>query len=48
MSEDLDFVYNQDTKEMSKRQIKLILDKLRMELIGILILKHYRNLYKPK
>ena len=36
LSEDLDFVYNQDTKEMSKRQIKLILDKLRRELIGIL------------
>jgi len=36
LSEDLDFVYNQDTKELSKRQIKLILDKLRRELIGIL------------
>ncbi len=36
LSEDLDFVYNQDTKEMSKRQIKMILDKLRRELIGIL------------
>lgn len=36
LSEDLDFVYNQDTKELSKRQIKLILDKLRRGLIGIL------------
>ncbi len=36
LSEDLDFVYNTDTKELSKRQIKLILDKLRRELIGIL------------
>jgi predicted nucleotidyltransferase component of viral defense system len=36
LSEDLDFVYNQDTKELSKRQIKLILDKLRRELIEIL------------
>jgi len=36
LSEDLDFVYNKDTKEMSKRQIKLILDKLRRELIEIL------------
>ncbi len=36
LSEDLDFVYNNDTKELSKRQIKLILDKLRRELIGIL------------
>ena len=26
LSEDLDFVYNQDTKDLSKRQIKLILD----------------------
>ncbi|GBE20281.1 hypothetical protein BMS3Abin17_01019 [archaeon BMS3Abin17] len=36
LSEDLDFVYNKDTKEMSKRQIKMILDKLRRELIEIL------------
>ncbi len=36
LSEDLDFVYNNDTKELSKRQIKLILDKLRRELIEIL------------
>jgi len=36
LSEDLDFVYNQDTKDLSKRQIKLILDKFRRELIGIL------------
>jgi len=36
LSEDLDFVYNKDTKELSKRQIKLILDKLRREIIEIL------------
>lgn len=36
LSEDLDFVYNQDTKELSKRQIKLILDKIRRGVIGIL------------
>ena len=36
LSEDLDFVYNKDTKELSKRQIKQILDKLRRELIEIL------------
>src|SRR3989344_6209513 len=36
LSEDLDFVYNQDTKELSKRKIKLILGKFRRELIGIL------------
>ncbi len=36
LSEDLDFVYNQDTKELSKKQIKLILDKFRRELIEIL------------
>jgi len=36
LSEDLDFVYNQDTKELSKRQIKIILDKLRREIIEIL------------
>ena len=28
LSEDLDFVYNQDTKELSKRQIKLIFRRL--------------------
>ncbi len=36
LSEDLDFVYNRDTRELSKRQIKFILDKLRRELIEIL------------
>ncbi len=36
LSEDLDFVYNQDTKELSKRQIKLILDKIRRDIIEIL------------
>src|SRR3989344_2196311 len=33
LSEDLDFVLNQDVKNLSKRQIKKILDKLRRELI---------------
>lgn len=36
LSEDLDFVYNQDVKNQSKMQIKKILDKLRRELIEIL------------
>jgi len=36
LSEDLDFVYNKDTKDLSKRQIKKILDKLRRELFEIL------------
>ncbi len=36
LSEDLDFVYNQDVKTQSKIQIKKILDKLRRELIEIL------------
>ena len=36
LSEDLDFVFNQDVKNQSKIQIKKILDKLRRELIEIL------------
>lgn len=36
LSEDLDFVYNEDTKNLSKAQIKKILDKLRRELLEIL------------
>ncbi len=36
LSEDLDFVYNQDVGNQSKMQIKRILDKLRRELIEIL------------
>lgn len=36
LSEDLDFVYNQDVKGMTKLQIKKILDGLRRELFGIL------------
>ena len=36
LSEDLDFVYNQDVKNQSKIQIKKILDKLRRELTEIL------------
>src|SRR3989344_4074232 len=36
LSEDLDFIYNQDVADQTKRQIKKILDKLRRELIEIL------------
>ena len=36
LSEDLDFVYNRDTRKLSRTQIKKILDKLRKELIGVL------------
>lgn len=36
LSEDLDFVLNQDVKKLSKRQIKKVLDKLRRELWIIL------------
>ena len=36
LSEDLDFVYNQDVKGKTKLQIKKILDGLRRELMGIL------------
>src|SRR3989344_2215211 len=36
LSEDLDFVYNQDVKGMAKLQIKKILDGLRRELFGVL------------
>jgi len=36
LSEDLDFVYNQDVSNRSKTQTKKILDKLRRELIEIL------------
>ena len=36
LSEDLDFVYNQDVKGKTKLQIKRILDGLRRELFGIL------------
>jgi predicted nucleotidyltransferase component of viral defense system len=36
LSEDLDFVYNQDVKNKSKTQIRKILDNLRRELIEIL------------
>ncbi len=36
LSEDLDFVYNQDVGNQSKMQIKKILDKLRREIINIL------------
>ncbi|MCK5449859.1 nucleotidyl transferase AbiEii/AbiGii toxin family protein [Candidatus Pacearchaeota archaeon] len=36
LSEDLDFVFNQDVKNFSKSQVKKILDKLRRELFGIL------------
>jgi predicted nucleotidyltransferase component of viral defense system len=36
LSEDLDFVYNQDVANQSKWQIKKILDELRRKLIGIL------------
>jgi predicted nucleotidyltransferase component of viral defense system len=36
LSEDLDFVYNEDVKDESKLQIKRILDGLRRELIEIL------------
>ncbi len=36
LSEDLDFVYNQDVKGKTKLQIKKILDSLRRELFGIL------------
>ena len=36
LSEDLDFVYNQDVKSKTKLQIKKILDGLRRELFGIL------------
>ncbi len=36
LSEDLDFVYNQDVKNQSKMQIKKILDKLRREMMNIL------------
>ena len=36
LSEDLDFVYNQDVKGMTKLQIKKILDGLRRELFEIL------------
>ena len=36
LSEDLDFVYNQDVKGKTKLQIKKILDGLRRELMGVL------------
>jgi len=36
LSEDLDFVYNKDVKNLTKIQIKKILDKLRRELFDIL------------
>src|SRR3990167_9916126 len=36
LSEDLDFVYNQDVKGKTKLQIKKILDSLRRELFAIL------------
>ena len=36
LSEDLDFVYNQDVKDLTKLQIKKILDGLRRELFEIL------------
>ncbi len=36
LSEDLDFVYNKDVKDFSKRQIKKILDELRREFFEIL------------
>ncbi len=36
LSEELDFVYNQDVKNLTKLQIKRILNSLRRELIGIL------------
>ena len=36
LGEDLDFVYNQDVKGLTKLQIKKILDGLRRELFGIL------------
>jgi len=36
LSEDLDFVYNKDTKSLSKTQIKQMVDKLRRDLFEIL------------
>ncbi len=36
LSEDLDFVYNQDVKNLSKSQVKKILNELRRQLIEIL------------
>jgi predicted nucleotidyltransferase component of viral defense system len=36
LSEDLDFVYNQDVKDLTKLQIKRILDRLRRELFSTL------------
>lgn len=36
LSEDLDFVYNKDTSDLSKTQIRKILDNLRRELFDIL------------
>jgi len=35
LSEDLDFVYNKDVKEFSKKQVKIILDELRRKSLKI-------------
>lgn len=43
LSEDLDFTYNKDVKDLSKRQIKKILDQLRREFFGILNLLGFKT-----